>query len=279
MNRASVIPLFDPARPQEVDFRTEERRPAVISVRSLTRRFVAGARQNTAVSDVSLQVRQGEFLTLIGRSGSGKSTLLRMISGLLEPSEGEIELDGKLVAGPPPAVRYVFQNYGESLFPWQTARRNVAFGAAHSAVKEGRPDKVADYYLELVGLSDAADRYPWELSGGMQQRLAIARALASRPRILLMDEPFGAVDALSRARLQDLILRLWEEFELTVILVTHDIDEAVFLSDRVVVLEPDGAGVRAEVPIQLPRPRDQLATREDPYFARHRRQLHGLVLE
>lgn len=281
---ASVVPLFHSSAAEPEGFREDglqrgSPRDTVISVQNVARRFTAGRKTNTALSDVSFEVGNGEFLTLIGRSGSGKSTLLRMISGLLDTSEGAIELDGKPVIAPPAEVRYVFQNYGESLLPWQTARQNVAFGADHAETREGKSKVVAEHYLELVGLAEAADRYPWELSGGMQQRLAIARALASRPRILLMDEPFGAVDALSRARLQDLLLKLWEEFRLTIILVTHDIDEAVFLSDRVIVLDAAGQGVSAELQIELPRPRDQLESREDQRFAGHRRRLHSLVLE
>lgn len=281
---ARVVPLFSTAHgtPDEVgkgNPHPRGTRRSVISIRKVARHFHAGQQANTALSDISLDVGEGEFVTLIGRSGSGKSTLLRMISGLLQQSSGTIELDGAPVTGPPPAVRYVFQNYGESLLPWQTARQNVAFGAAHAAEREGKPRDVAERYLALVDLADAADRYPWEMSGGMQQRLAIARALASRPRILLMDEPFGAVDALSRTRLQDLLLNLWEEFGLTIIMVTHDIDEAVFMSDRVVVLDANGDGVRAEIDIDLPRPRDQFASREDSRFAAYRRQLHSLVLE
>jgi ABC-type nitrate/sulfonate/bicarbonate transport system ATPase subunit len=236
------------------------------------------ASDRAAVAQVSLDVAEGGFLSLIGRSGSGKSTLLRLMSGLIAPSSGRLEVEGRAVRGPPASVRYVFQDYGQSLFPWMSARRNVMFGARHAPNPERDARAVADQYLELVGLADVGERYPWELSGGMQQRLAIARALASRPRILLMDEPFGAVDALSRARLQDLALRLWQELSLTIVLVTHDIDEAVYLSERVVVLEPAGQGVLADVEIGLDWPRSQLATREDPRFSAYRRRLHELVL-
>jgi NitT/TauT family transport system ATP-binding protein len=254
-----------------------EPRPVAVRLRGLGKVYPA-APLRAAVADISLDIAEGGFVSLIGRSGSGKSTLLRLISGLIAPTSGELEVAGQRVAGPPPSTRYVFQDYGQSLFPWMNARRNVIFGARHAPQPENDLGAVADRYLELVGLREVGGRYPWELSGGMQQRLAIARALASRPRILLMDEPFGAVDALSRARLQDLILRLWDELALTIVLVTHDIDEAVYLSERVVVLEPAGQGVLADVPVDLGAARNPLATREDPRFSIYRRQLHELVL-
>jgi len=253
-------------------------RPVAVSVERVGKTFVAGRQQTHALQDVSLAVREGEFVSLVGRSGSGKSTLLRLIAGLLAPSRGVVRVDDQPVTGPPRSARYVFQDFGESLFPWLSARDNVAFGARSAGDDRKTALQTADRFLSLVGIEAAAARYPWELSGGMQQRLAIARALASRPRLLLMDEPFGAVDALSRARLQDLILSLWSELGLTVVLVTHDIDEAVYLSDRVVVLEAAGRGVGADIAIDLPRPRDPLATRERPHFARHRRELLEKVL-
>lgn len=253
-------------------------RSIAVSVEAVGKTFKAGRQETHALRDVSLTVRSGEFVSLVGRSGSGKSTLLRLIAGLLSPSSGQVLVDGRKVDGPPASARYVFQDYGESLFPWLSARDNVAFGARSAGDDRKTALRTADHYLELVGLQAASARYPWELSGGMQQRLAIARALASRPQLLLMDEPFGAVDALSRARLQDLILSLWADLDLTVILVTHDIDEAVYLSDRVVVLDAAGQGLDTDTPIELPRPRDQLTSREDLRFSRRRRELLEKVL-
>ncbi|WP_421730240.1 ABC transporter ATP-binding protein [Brevundimonas sp.] len=250
----------------------------LVRVEAVSKVFSAAGQSNTAVADVSLDIQTGQFVSLVGRSGSGKSTLLRLIAGLLTPSSGALSVEGAPVTRPPASARYVFQDYGESLFPWLSAHDNVAFGARSAGDGRAEARDAATRYLEMVGLSDAAGRYPWELSGGMQQRLAIARALASRPRLLLMDEPFGAVDALSRTRLQDLILSLWAELGLTVVLVTHDIDEAVYLSDRVVVLDPTGQGIRADLAIDIPRPRAQLASRENARFALYRRELHGLVL-
>ncbi|MDB5422139.1 MAG: transporter [Brevundimonas sp.] len=257
---------------------TPDTRSIAVTVEAVGKTFKAGRQDTHALRDVSLTVRSGEFVSLVGRSGSGKSTLLRLIAGLLSPSTGQVVVDGRTVDGPPASARYVFQDYGESLFPWLSARDNVAFGARSAGDDRKTALHTADHYLELVGLQAASARYPWELSGGMQQRLAIARALASRPQLLLMDEPFGAVDALSRARLQDLILSLWAELDLTVILVTHDIDEAVYLSDRVVVLEAAGQGLETDTPIELSRPRDHLASREDPRFSRRRRELLEKVL-
>lgn len=253
-------------------------RSIVVSVEAVAKTFKAGRQETQALGDVSLTVRSGEFLSLVGRSGSGKSTLLRLIAGLLAPTEGRVVVDGRVVDGPPVSARYVFQDYSESLFPWLSARDNVAFGARSAGDDRRAALRAADHFLDLVGLQIAASRYPWELSGGMQQRLAIARALASRPRLLLMDEPFGAVDALSRAKLQDLILSLWAELDLTVILVTHDIDEAVYLSDRVIVLEAAGQGLETDTRIDLPHPRDQLASREDLRFTRYRHDLLEKVL-
>ena len=234
-----------------------------------------------ALAPVSLHIEPGSLVAVVGRSGCGKTTLLRLLAGLIEPSGGFIELDGARVSGPPVSARYVFQDYAQSLLPWQTVARNVAFGLRHAFQRdtgENTEQEVAGLLRE-IGLADAARRYPWELSGGMQQRVAIARALCAQPRILLMDEPFSAVDALSRATLQDLLLRLWGRLGITIVLVTHDIDEAVYLADRVLVLAPGGAGIAADHAIHLPRPRHQVETRESPEYLEHRRHLLRLVLD
>ncbi len=237
-------------------------------------------REVTALRDLSLRVGTGEFVAVVGRSGCGKSTLLRLLSGLLPASAGEIRVAGQPIDGPPRQARCVFQDYAQSLLPWKTVAGNVRFGLRHAyAAPAGDHDALVAHYLDLVGLGHAADRYPWELSGGMQQRAAIARALAAGPRLLLMDEAFSGVDALSRATLQDVILRAWAEAGVTVLFVTHDIDEAVYLADRVVVLHPEGHGVLADVRTDLPRPREQVTTRELPDFLRHRRDLLNLVLD
>ncbi len=240
--------------------------------------FRRGSAQAIVLRDVSVTIAGGSLTTIVGRSGSGKSTLLRIIAGLTAPDAGRVVRDGADVDGPRQDVRYVFQDYGQSLFPWARVRANVRFGARHGGVPRAERAGVADEALALVGLTDAADKYPWELSGGMQQRVAIARALASRPRVLLMDEPFGAVDALSRATLQDELLDVWQRLGLTIVLVTHDIDEAVYLADRVLAVDPGGRGLCADIPVTLPRPRSQVTTRESPEFLAYRRELLTVVM-
>ncbi|GAA4724275.1 ABC transporter ATP-binding protein [Nocardioides endophyticus] len=238
----------------------------------------------TALSPVTLDIPTNGFVTLVGRSGCGKSTLLRMIAGLEQPSRGTVTIDGRPVDQPPSELRYVFQSYADSLLPWRTVEENVIFGLRHShhLLPEERNRRrwpsIAREYLAEVGLGDKADRYPAELSGGQQQRVAIARALAARPEILLLDEPFSAVDALSRATLQDLLLRLWHDHLFTAVFVTHDIDEALYLSDEVVVLAPGGAGIRDRIEVDLPRPRDQLTTPTLPSFIDLRTRLLREVL-
>ncbi|MEN3539629.1 ABC transporter ATP-binding protein [Microbispora sp. ZYX-F-249] len=237
-------------------------------------------REVTALRGLSLDIAAGEFVALVGRSGCGKSTLLRLLSGLLPVTAGQIRVAGQPIDGPPRQARCVFQDYAQSLLPWKTVAGNVRFGLRHAyEPAAGGHDELVAHYLDLVGLGHAADRYPWELSGGMQQRAAIARALAARPQLLLMDEAFSGVDALSRAKLQDVLLHAWAEEGLTVVFVTHDIDEAVYLADRVVVLHPEGRGVLADVRTDLPRPRGQVPTRESPEFLHHRRELLHLVLD
>ena len=231
-----------------------------------------------ALAGISLQSPAGEFLAIVGRSGSGKSTLLRLIGGLIRPSTGRVELGGVEVDGPPRQARFVAQDYTQSLLPWLTVEDNVRFGSRHAVSPDPDAEQTISRIIELVGLAHARRRYPRELSGGMQQRVAIARALASRPDILLLDEAFGSVDALSRATLQDMILKLWSTLGFTAILVTHDIEEAVYLADRVVVMDEGGRGVAANVPIKLPRPRNQVDTRELPLYLEYRRDLLSRVL-
>jgi NitT/TauT family transport system ATP-binding protein len=249
-----------------------------IVVDRVAKHYERGATSATALRDVSLSIQRGSFTTIVGRSGSGKSTLLRILAGLVDPTVGSVTYDGVEASRPRAEVRYVFQDYGQSLFPWRRVAGNVAFGAKHGGVPRAERAAAAAQALELVGLSDAAGKYPWELSGGMQQRVAIARALASRPKVLLMDEPFGAVDALSRTTLQDVLLDIWRRLELTIVLVTHDIDEAVYLADRVLAMDPAGVGFCADVDISLPRPRSQVSTRESEEFLRHRRELLQVVM-
>jgi NitT/TauT family transport system ATP-binding protein len=205
----------------------------------------------TAVHDVSLTVRQGEFVSIVGPSGCGKTTLLNMIAGFIPVSAGEILLDGRAVNGPGPERGVVFQSF--ALFPWKTVLENVAFGPKMCGLSRTECDKIAREYLALTGLAHAAGRYPNELSGGMQQRVGVARALANNPDVLLMDEPFASVDAQTRMTLQEELTRIWQERRPTIIFITHDVGEAVFLADRLVVLSEGRVLKELEVP--LPRPR------------------------
>jgi NitT/TauT family transport system ATP-binding protein len=221
-----------------------------------------------AIGDLSFDVAAGELVCVVGPSGCGKTTLLKCVAGLLEPSAGEITLEGSRIVGPPATMALVFQEYNRSLFPWMTVRRNVGFPLRGK--KRADVDRLVEQALLSVGLASAIDRYPWQLSGGMQQRVAIARALAYQPRILLMDEPFASVDAQTRADLEDLVLEVRRQYEITIVFVTHDIDEAVYLSDRVIVLAPSPTRVQEVLDVPLPRPRDQVETKELPEFARLR---------
>lgn len=236
------------------------------------------------IEPVSLEIAEGSFVSLVGRSGCGKSTLLRLIAGLEGTTWGDLRIGGTPVSEPPSQLRYVFQAYGESLMPWKTVAQNIVFGFKHShRLSEDERDKrkwraLAIEKLAEVGLADKADRYPAELSGGQQQRVAIARALAAGPDVLLLDEPFSAVDALSRATLQDLLLEMWRRHGLTIVFVTHDIDEAVYLSDEVYVLAPGGKGIRDHVSVDLPRPRHQITTPIHPRFTELRTRLLEEVL-
>lgn len=206
-----------------------------------------------AIENVSLSVRKGEFLSIVGPSGCGKSTLLDMIAGLSHQNSGEIYIDDKLITGPALDRGIVLQGY--ALFPWRTVQKNVEFGLETKKVPKSEREKISSEFINLVGLNGFEDRYPYELSGGMKQRVAIARALAYDPDVLLMDEPFAAVDAQTREVLQDELLRIWEKTHKTIIFVTHSIDEAVGLSDRVAVMSANPGTIKEVVEVKLPRPR------------------------
>jgi NitT/TauT family transport system ATP-binding protein len=228
-----------------------------------------------AIGDVSFDVAAGEFVCIVGPSGCGKTTLLKCAAGLLEPTAGEVTLEGRRVDGPPDTMALVFQEYSRSLFPWMSVRQNVAFPLRRKKPPDAA--RLVERALGSVGLDDAMDRYPWQLSGGMQQRVAIARALAYQPRILLMDEPFASVDAQTRADLEDLVLNVRHEYGVTVLFVTHDIDESVYMGDRVVILTGRPARVQEVLTIDLPRPRDQVETKELPDFAHLRAHVYRAI--
>jgi NitT/TauT family transport system ATP-binding protein len=232
-----------------------------------------------ALRSVNLEVRAGEFLAVVGPSGCGKSTLLQIVAGLIPTTSGRVVLGDSPVTAPPAHVVYLFQQYNKSLFPWLTVEHNVMFAFRHRLTLDERAARArCRKYLAMVGLADFAGHYPWQLSGGMQQRVAIARALAAEPRALLMDEPFSSVDALTRLDLHALVLDLWARSRFTAVLVTHDVDEAVFLADRVAVLSKRPASVSEIVETGLPRPRDPVATREDPRFLAIRHRLLDILL-
>ncbi len=236
--------------------------------------FEKDGTSHVAVAETSFQIRSGEFVSILGPSGCGKSTLLNAVAGYLNPTSGEIRVDGEIVLKPGPERGMVFQQY--SLFPWKTVRENVAFGPR--MLGRVHPESIADTFIEMVGLSKFATRYPRELSGGMQQRVGIARALANYPRVLLMDEPFGALDSQTRHMMQENLLQIWSEFGITVLFVTHDIDEAVFLSDRILVMSASPGRIIADIAVDLPRPRDPDITLEDE-FLRLRRVCHEHIRE
>jgi len=232
------------------------------------------------LSDVTFDVREGELLSVVGPSGCGKTTLLRLLCGLTPPSDGSVLFNGKAVMRPPREVALVFQDYSRSLFPWLSVIRNVMLPLRRAGLRRGEKIARAEAVLQEMGLHGVARMYPWELSGGMQQRVAIARALVSRPKILLLDEPFGSVDALTRTELQDVLLRVHGDFEerrVTIVHVTHDIDEAVYLSDRVLVLGSAPGRLVASIDVELERPRVQTATRSSPRFLAVRNEIHDVI--
>jgi NitT/TauT family transport system ATP-binding protein len=246
----------------------------MLEVRELGHAYPDG---HVALHDLSLQVAAGELVSIVGPSGCGKSTLLRCVAGLLRPAHGQVVLGGEPIVGVPDNLAVVFQDYSRSLYPWLSVRDNVALPLRRRGMGRAERRAAAVEALESVGLAPAAGKHPWQLSGGMQQRVAIARALAYRPALLLMDEPFGSVDAQTREDLEDLLLRVRGGSGMTILLVTHDIDESVYVGDRVVVLSAAPGSVKADLPVDLPAPREQNATRELPAFVHLRAEVGRLV--
>jgi NitT/TauT family transport system ATP-binding protein len=231
----------------------------------------------TIIENLSLGVRPGEFLCIVGASGCGKTTALRLAAGLYQPTSGKVIFDGQPMHQPRREIAIVFQDYGKALLPWRTAAGNVSLALEAGGMPSAeRPARIEEL-LRTVGLPGHAGKYPAEMSGGMQQRLQIARCLAQEPKTLLMDEPFGALDAMTRQGLQDEVLALVAASGATVIFVTHDLDEAIYLGDRVIGLLPHPGRIGIELSVNLPRPRDQLSTREQPEFLRLRRQLFDFI--
>jgi NitT/TauT family transport system ATP-binding protein len=249
----------------------------VLEIKSLGKTYGTGAKATHAVGEVSFAVGEREFVCVVGPSGCGKTTLLKCVGGLLPPSRGEVLLRGKRVTSPPEEMALVFQEYSRSLMPWSSVRNNVLLPLRHKRLSRRERGALVEEALAAVGLTRFIDHYPWQLSGGMQQRVAIARALAYQPSVLLMDEPFASVDAQTRGDLEDLVLRVREEFGITILFVTHDIDESVYLSDRVIVLTHAPTEVKEIIPVDLPFPRDQIATKELPEFAHLRGHVYRLI--
>src|SRR5436305_5122249 len=229
----------------------------MLEVTHLGKTYGSGERATRAVGDVNLTVTEGELVCVVGPSGCGKTTLLKCVGGLLRPTTGKVTLHGRPVTGPPEEMALVFQDYSRSLMPWTSVRNNVLLPLRHKKLTRAERAGLVEDALEAVGLTRFIDHYPWQLSGGMQQRVAIARALAYQPSILLMDEPFASLDAQTRGELEDLVLQVREEYGITIVFVTHDIDESVYLADRVVVLTHSPTEAKELVPGRLPRPRDQ----------------------
>ncbi len=249
----------------------------MLRVDGLQKTYRAPGGDTEAIRDVTFEVRAGELVCIVGPSGAGKTTLLRCISGLLAPTGGRVSLEGTPVSGPPRGMAVVFQEYARSLFPWLTVQQNVELPLREKRLRRSERERLVGQALEAVGLADVPSSYPWQLSGGMQQRVAIARAVAYEPHILLMDEPFAAVDAQTRADLEDLVRELWERLGVTVLFVTHDIDEAIYLGQRVLVLSGRPTVVLEDVAVDLPAERDQVTTRNDPEFGRLRSRVYELV--
>jgi NitT/TauT family transport system ATP-binding protein len=246
----------------------------LLEIKNLTHVYGDGFK---ALDDINLRVDAGELVSIVGPSGCGKSTLMRCIAGLQRPTGGEVVMDGDRLEGVPGNLAVVFQDYSRSLYPWLTVRDNVALPLRRHGLGRSARRGEALRALESVGLVDAAQKYPWQLSGGMQQRVAIARALAYKPSLMLMDEPFGSVDAQTREDLEDLLLHVRGHDGMTILLVTHDIDESVYVGDRVVVLTRSPGHVCADLPVDLPAERDQVGTRELPAFVHLRAEVGRLI--
>lgn len=259
----SAEPLVSPIHLPSARAKISPEPQGLIEIEKVSISFGSGSNFSQAVKETSVTVRPGEFVCILGPSGCGKSTLLNSVSGYVTPSTGSVRVDGERVTKPGPERGMVFQQY--SLFPWKTVRENIAFGPKIAGHSDKECSSIANTFLSMVGLTRIADKYPGQLSGGMQQRVGIARALANYPKVLLMDEPFGALDAQTRLVMQESLLKIWAEFGITVMFVTHDIDEAVFLADRILVMSASPGSIIADIRVPLQRPRDpEIAT--DPAF-------------
>ena len=270
------IPDYRQLAPEvEARFARIQQRPVILSVRELRKQFVGdGGELSTVFDEVSMDIHRREFICVIGPSGCGKSTFIRILAGLDQASGGEVLLDGHAVAGPGPDRGMVFQGY--TLFPWRTVKKNVMFGLEMRGRDKGTAEQEARQWLDMVGLSKFENAYPHELSGGMKQRVAIARALANEPRILLMDEPFGALDAQTRCQMQSYLLQIWKKVDVTILFITQDLEEAAYLADRIVVMGANPGRVVEFIQNPMPRPRTP-AQLLGPEFLALKRRLEELI--
>jgi len=263
MNAQKTLPSYlEQSQPVRERFDRMKSREVILKVKSLGKTFETRKRETVALKDINFETHRREFLCIVGPSGCGKSTLIRILAGLETQTSGEVLLQGKPVRGPGRDRGMVFQGY--TLFPWLTVKRNVMFGLEVNNAGRLEAETQALQWLQLIGLEKFADAYPHQLSGGMKQRVAIARALANQPRILLMDEPFGALDAQTRARMQAHLLEIWRKIDITIVFITHDLDEAIYLADRILVLKPHPGEVQELIEVPVPRPRqmDQFISEE-----------------
>jgi NitT/TauT family transport system ATP-binding protein len=278
-NLVREFPAMTALSPRPIADRLAKKEAPILEALRIDQRFVVQGRTTTVLDAFDFAVEEGSFVSIVGPSGCGKSTLLKLMAGLERASGGEVRFMGRRVVEPPKGVIYVFQQYTKSIFPWRTVLDNVGFGLEHQSglSRAGRREQCQEY-IRLVGLEGYEHYYPSQLSGGMQQRVAIARALVCKPDVLMMDEPFSAVDALTRATLQQLILKIWQSLPVTVVFVTHDVDEAVYLSDRVVSLGRAPAHITDDVRVALPYPRDPVRTRSDARYVAARERLLSRIL-
>lgn len=251
---------------------------SILEVQNLSKTYrQMGGEPTVAIGDISCKVALREFVSFVGPSGCGKTTLLMSIAGLIAPTSGQITVHGREVSGPPPNLVLVFQDFNKSLFAWRSVLGNVRFGLEARRDYSPQAESKARSLIDLVGLKGFENHYPWELSGGMQQRVAIARALAYEPEVLLMDEPFGSLDALTRLELEDTLLQLWQQLSTTILFITHDIEEAIYLSDRILVLSRRPSQVVEELRIEFARPRNQVITRAEPGFMEIRNRIYRRI--
>jgi len=273
--KANNLPSYLDQAPEVKDrFDRLKQRPVTLEVKGLNKQFKGLAGPVTALKDINLKIHKREFVCVIGPSGCGKSTLIRILAGLEQPSSGQVLLNGEEVTKPGPERGMVFQGY--TLFPWLTVKKNIMFGLIESGYDKGTAESEAREWISLIGLEKFENSYPHQLSGGMKQRVAIARALANRPKVLLMDEPFGALDAQTRAKMQAYLLEIWKNIDITVFFITHDLDEAVYLADRILVLKANPGEVQeiVEVPVPQPRSPDQFLS---PEFLATKQHIEELI--